>query len=758
MKRLCILLVVIASCLWLPLAHTSQSRPVPDFDQNGVVDFPDFLLFIGKFGSKQGDEKYEDRFDLDGNGAIDFSDFLSFVNDFGKASLEGDENDVNIPDANLRAVIADSLGKARDEAISRAEMASLTHLEAQDANIRDLTGLQFATNLTYLWLTGNAITDLSALCDLTNLRDLILYNNTISDISALSNLTNLSGLNLNGNAVSDISVLSNLTNLIHLWLNDNAITNISALSNLTNLMGLDISGTGITDLAVLANLTNLRELGLSNSVITDTSTLSNLTHLRELDISGTNITDLAVLANLTNLRELALNDNCISDLSALSKLTNLTHLNLSDNRISDFSPLVVNTGFSSGDEVDVRNNPLSAESLNTHIPALQSRGVNVQFDDQPVLVCIPILPQNLSVDAGSSHTLQSNYLYVDHEGIRPEGQRGGFAAVAYADFNEDGHIDIFYAPSDGWQHNTFPAELYLNDGAGCFSLDANFFNGNPPGLVHPRKALPGDFNGDSRMDVFVLGHGYDQPPFPGEASYVILSSANGYVLGSGLDTFIGFQHGGASGDIDADGDIDVFVTHLNSNQAPFFLINDGSGSFTMDTDRTEGLAHKALFTAELVDVDGDDFLDLLVGGHEYNPEGGIFPTQILWGDSTGVFSTTKATSLPGVVGHGVVPDIDVSDTDGDGDKDIVINRTGSGDENHRFYQGYYLQLVEQVGVRRFEDKTAQLLFKNEDINADWITWIRMCDCNNDGHVDIVVDNAARNLIWENDGTGTFRPR
>ena len=86
MKRFCIVFAVVASCLWiwLPLAHTSQSRPFPDFDGNGVVDFPDFLLFVGKFGSKQGDETYEDRFDLDGNGAIDFSDFLSFVNDFGK--------------------------------------------------------------------------------------------------------------------------------------------------------------------------------------------------------------------------------------------------------------------------------------------------------------------------------------------------------------------------------------------------------------------------------------------------------------------------------------------------------------------------------------------------------------------------------------------------------------------------------------------------------------------------------------------------
>ena len=108
-------------------------------------------------------------FDLDGDGSIGFPDFLIFADNFGKASpYGGDENNVDIPDANLRAVIADSLGKARDEPITRTEMATLTRFKAQQANIRDLTGLQFATNLTELWLNDNEITDLSTLCDLTN--------------------------------------------------------------------------------------------------------------------------------------------------------------------------------------------------------------------------------------------------------------------------------------------------------------------------------------------------------------------------------------------------------------------------------------------------------------------------------------------------------------------------------------------------------------------------------------------------------------
>ena len=56
-----------------------------DFDGDGAVGFPDFLLFVAQFGLSQTDEGYDARFDLDGDGAIGFNDFLVFANHFGKA-------------------------------------------------------------------------------------------------------------------------------------------------------------------------------------------------------------------------------------------------------------------------------------------------------------------------------------------------------------------------------------------------------------------------------------------------------------------------------------------------------------------------------------------------------------------------------------------------------------------------------------------------------------------------------------------------
>ncbi len=66
------------------LIQSLSAVPSPDFDESGVVDFPDFLLFVGAFGSQEGQKMYEARYDLNGDGAIGFDDFLVFVSSFGK--------------------------------------------------------------------------------------------------------------------------------------------------------------------------------------------------------------------------------------------------------------------------------------------------------------------------------------------------------------------------------------------------------------------------------------------------------------------------------------------------------------------------------------------------------------------------------------------------------------------------------------------------------------------------------------------------
>ena len=69
-----------------------SAESLPDFNENGIVDIPDFLLFVDHFGSRRGGERYEERYDLDGDGEISVSDFLIFVDHFGKSAGLSEED------------------------------------------------------------------------------------------------------------------------------------------------------------------------------------------------------------------------------------------------------------------------------------------------------------------------------------------------------------------------------------------------------------------------------------------------------------------------------------------------------------------------------------------------------------------------------------------------------------------------------------------------------------------------------------------
>ncbi len=276
------------------------------------------------------------------------------------APLSATAQAVAIPDANLRASIETALGKAPGDPISQGDMATLTELNASESGISDLTGLEYATNLSTLNLYNNSVSDISALASLTNLTELSLSSNSVSDISALAGLANLTELNLYNNSVSDISALASLTNLTVLGLGDNSVSDISALAGLTNLTGLSLSSNSVSDISALAGLTNLTYLTLDNNPMSD----------------------ISALAGLINLEWLTLSWNSVSDISALAGLINLQWLTLEGNTITDLSPLVENTGLGDEDEVFVTGNPLSYPSIHTHIPDLQSRGVQVDFDSR----------------------------------------------------------------------------------------------------------------------------------------------------------------------------------------------------------------------------------------------------------------------------------------------------------------------------------------------------------------------------------------
>ena len=289
-----------------------------------------------------------------------------------------------IPDPNLLTAIANALGKPNASTITITEMETLTILIADDAGIRDLTGLEKATKLQRIELRRNAITELTPLAGLIRLNNIKLRGNNITDVSPLANLKSLDWLGLEETNITDLSSLSGLVRLKGIGIEKTLVTDLSPLAKLPSLEGirawdtrisdfsvlesarrlkwiecsrnrdltsldslrqlktlrrLEINNAGITNIEALSELTQLETLVLSDNRISDLSPLRDLKNLKILYLHYNLISDLTPLAELTQLKQLKLEHNIISDVSPLANLTNLTHLELRENAISDFSPL-----------------------------------------------------------------------------------------------------------------------------------------------------------------------------------------------------------------------------------------------------------------------------------------------------------------------------------------------------------------------------------------------------------------------------------
>ena len=249
-------------------------------------------------------------------------------------SGEAGSSAVVFPDPKLEAAVREAIGKPSGD-IKQSDLDDLTEFYADDKGIVDLAGLEYCTGLTVL----------------------ALVENQIGDISPLSGLPSLDLLGLSSNRISDLSPLSNLMSLRTVFLEDNRISDLSPLSGLTGLTQLNIDRNEISDLSPLSGLTSLECLYLNLNQIGDISPISSLAGLWRLGLSV----------------------NQISNLSPLSGLTGLKDLDLSFNQISDIEPLVSNPGMADADIVSLSNNPLNSSSINACIPALEGRGVIVNW-------------------------------------------------------------------------------------------------------------------------------------------------------------------------------------------------------------------------------------------------------------------------------------------------------------------------------------------------------------------------------------------
>jgi hypothetical protein len=262
-----------------------------------------------------------------------------------------------------------------------------------------------------------------------------------------------------------------------------------------------------------------------------------------------------------------------------------------------------------------------------------------------------------------------------------------------------------------------------------------------------RQVAVGDVDGDGDLDVFLPGgYGLDADRLLLQTGPRVFENQAEVRLPFGQKSRAGSAH---LGDLDGDGDLDLVIGDwgpqpLSSPGDVRLLLNDGKGFFAV----VKGRIPPPLAASEgstpidldLHDVDGDLDLDILV-----NHRNG--QSRLLLNDGKATFAEAPFPAKKGPYAYNT----EACDVDGDGDLDVLLdNAAGDLGEGHR------TQVLINDGKGVFSDEsTARISGEaNTDDNI-----VKCADVDDDGDFDLIIgslQNPAEKLLL-NDGTGVFSP-
>ncbi len=337
--------------------------------------------------------------------------------------------------------------------------------------------------------------------------------------------------------------------------------------------------------------------------------------------------------------------------------------------------------------------------------------------------------------------------------------------LAY-DLNNDGLIDLVYPNSN---------EVFWNKGDGQFSRQrlCEF----PVKVV--AEAVLADFTGDGSVDYLVAGAnpvGKADPSryalflyqrdndgkFTQPATLAVDPSQLPLLLPSAM----------AVGDIDADGDLDVWASQYkaayaggnfptpyydaNDGYPGYLLINRGDGTFTDQTEGS-GLADKRFrraFRASFVDLDDDGDLDLLVVSD-------FAGADLFYNDGDGTFTDQTDSALDVATNFGMGHTF--GDFNADGRLDFYVTGMASTTARRLAQMGLKnpdmaghndQRLIVAYGNRMYlsqpDGRFVEPDFRDQVARSGWSWGVAASDFNNDGQTDIYVCNGNKSGISAKD--------